>query len=647
MATKNDKLLEFYSECQKNGYTNMKDETQSLKAKVIASDLGLNYSKIVALYEEAKKVAEEKARLDNKRGNLVFSCYKSSFNYEKESPILELYRCDDGSHFCIVEGEKIHSSPYIYSETAVLPQTYHREPSTTYYGVAYNGVATGTVSYDPGGETTRMEKTGRAYIVIKVGEQRYPIKSVKPSPEMLNAFKRDVVFKRFFDGTVLVLDNISQAGYSNDIYDTLRQTYLPLEDCQNAVELLRRMIDNQLPPSDQELYKRAIDLSSSDSSENVKKAIEAFELISDYKDSSEQKDNAEKRLPEVIQLEKEAAIIREERNKKAFLKTTVVLLFCTALAVASFFGVKRFVIPEIHYHKASQLLLQEDFDAAISAYQDLGDYRDSSIKVTEALSAKKESLYMQAMELYNKREYSGALKIFSQITGYKDVDKRLDEDRNLVVAAYKTAGSTVSLGNYEQDNITTNGKERIKWTVLYNNENRSLLISQIALDVKPFHDDANIASPEDFAWENCSLRRWLNGYFFKAAFSTTEKSAILQTTIDNSASQNMLEPQWASKSGNDTEDKVFLLSCAEARKYMLTNEDRIAAPSNYAKDNDKDGSCNDKSCEWWLRSRGPGSPFVCVCYIKTWGSLDQFFTPQRVMGVRPAIWVDLESDYFE
>ena len=88
MAAKNDKLLEFYSECQKNGYTNMKDETQSLKAKVIASDLGLNYSKIVALYEEAKKVAEEKARLDNKRGNLVFSCYKSSFNYEKESPIL-------------------------------------------------------------------------------------------------------------------------------------------------------------------------------------------------------------------------------------------------------------------------------------------------------------------------------------------------------------------------------------------------------------------------------------------------------------------------------------------------------------------------------------------------------------------------------
>ena len=58
--TRKDKLLEFYSECQKNGYTDMKDKTQSLKAKVIASDLGLNYSKIGALYDEAKKVSEEK-----------------------------------------------------------------------------------------------------------------------------------------------------------------------------------------------------------------------------------------------------------------------------------------------------------------------------------------------------------------------------------------------------------------------------------------------------------------------------------------------------------------------------------------------------------------------------------------------------------
>ena len=62
MATesRNDKLWEFYSECQKNGYTDMKDKTQSLKAKVIASDLGLNYSKIGSLYEEARKATEKR-----------------------------------------------------------------------------------------------------------------------------------------------------------------------------------------------------------------------------------------------------------------------------------------------------------------------------------------------------------------------------------------------------------------------------------------------------------------------------------------------------------------------------------------------------------------------------------------------------------
>lgn len=70
--TRNDKLLEFYSECQRNGYTDMKDKTQSLKAKVIAADLGLNYSKIGALYDEAKKVSEKKKQLDSKEGKLVY-----------------------------------------------------------------------------------------------------------------------------------------------------------------------------------------------------------------------------------------------------------------------------------------------------------------------------------------------------------------------------------------------------------------------------------------------------------------------------------------------------------------------------------------------------------------------------------------------
>ena len=122
---------------------------------------------------------------------MIFSCYKTSFKYEKESPFLDLYRCGDGSYYCIVEGDKIHGTPSIYTETAVVPTVYTRDPSTTYYGVSINGIETGTVSHDPGGQTMKMEKTENGSVVIKAGEKSYIIKAVMPSPQMIDAFKRD------------------------------------------------------------------------------------------------------------------------------------------------------------------------------------------------------------------------------------------------------------------------------------------------------------------------------------------------------------------------------------------------------------------------------------------------------------------------
>ena len=56
MADKKTTLMaQFYEECQKKGYTDMKDPTQSLKAKVLATDLKLKYRNIVEFYERAKE----------------------------------------------------------------------------------------------------------------------------------------------------------------------------------------------------------------------------------------------------------------------------------------------------------------------------------------------------------------------------------------------------------------------------------------------------------------------------------------------------------------------------------------------------------------------------------------------------------------
>lgn len=60
MATpRENKMADFYSQCLAKGYTDMTDEQMQLKAKVIATDLGLNYTKnLVSFFEEAKKCYE-------------------------------------------------------------------------------------------------------------------------------------------------------------------------------------------------------------------------------------------------------------------------------------------------------------------------------------------------------------------------------------------------------------------------------------------------------------------------------------------------------------------------------------------------------------------------------------------------------------
>ena len=48
------RLIQFYEQCQAKGYQDMTDETQSLKAKVIAMDLKLPFDDIRGLYDLAK-----------------------------------------------------------------------------------------------------------------------------------------------------------------------------------------------------------------------------------------------------------------------------------------------------------------------------------------------------------------------------------------------------------------------------------------------------------------------------------------------------------------------------------------------------------------------------------------------------------------
>ena len=165
---------------------------------------------------------------------------------------------------------------------------------------------------------------------------------------------------------------------------------------------------------------------------------------------------------------------------------------------------------------------------------------------------------------------------------------------------------TVKFGSYEQDNDTSDGKEKIEWLVLEKNGGKALVVSKYALDSKQYNDTS-----EDVTWETCTLRKWLNEDFLNEAFTPDEQSKI--QTVNVTADKN---PNYDISAGNDTSDKVFVLSTAQAQKYFTSVEARRCAPTDYAVDkgvirsNEFKTTDGSASCWWWLRTPGYMSKYA-------------------------------------
>ena len=202
---------------------------------------------------------------------------------------------------------------------------------------------------------------------------------------------------------------------------------------------------------------------------------------------------------------------------------------------------------------------------------------------------------------------------------------------------YKTVGSVVTFGAYEQDNDFTNGKEPIEWIVLDVQDGRSLLVSEYALDCGHYNPSRNAVT-----WETCSLRTWLNGTFLKEAFSETEQTVI--PTVVVSADKN---PAYDTDPGRDTEDRVFLLSVPEAEKYWSSYTLRRCKPTAYAIGKgcfvDKKEAQEKGYTYWWLRTPGSSSD-TAVC-VHSNGPLKSEGSPVYWTNdaIRPALWVDWDK----
>ncbi|MCR4690572.1 MAG: DUF6273 domain-containing protein [Lachnospiraceae bacterium] len=206
--------------------------------------------------------------------------------------------------------------------------------------------------------------------------------------------------------------------------------------------------------------------------------------------------------------------------------------------------------------------------------------------------------------------------------------------------------------------------EPIRWKVLQVDEDQDKLfvLADQALDCQEYHEEK-----ERITWENCTLRKWLNGVdfterlekrselthksFIDTAFSEDQKKIIALTEIENKKS-----PLYHYDGGNDTRDQIFLLSFEEVTNvaygfsgtYNQECIPRTVIPTDYAYvmgvSKETIYTRYEGNCIWWLRSAGDHSGRDTVYAGYSGGKVDsgQYIIANN-RGVVPAMNLELSS----
>ena len=121
------------------------------------------------------------------------------------------------------------------------------------------------------------------------------------------------------------------------------------------------------------------------------------------------------RLPVTAQPQKKAKgqSVKKKINKKLVIIIVSIAAGHIILAGAAFAVWKLVITPSNEYEKACALMDDGEYDDAIEIFEDLGDYKDCSEKITE-------SKYQKALRTLDDGEYTIAEELFKELGDYRD-----------------------------------------------------------------------------------------------------------------------------------------------------------------------------------------------------------------------------------
>lgn len=179
------------------------------------------------------------------------------------------------------------------------------------------------------------------------------------------------------------------------------------------------------------------------------------------------------------------------------------------------------------------------------------------------------------------------------------------EGVNLVDFVKYSIGDIITIGGHKD--------RKYQWRVLEVDKRKILVISQFTIKHQLFDNSFCYE-----IWENSSIRKYLSEVIYNNRFNEDERAKIMDTRITNIDSYG--------NKCNDTTDKLFLLSKEEAKKYFISDSDRIVQN----RDN------------WWLRSEGRYNNYAA--FVNEYGEIDEYGQYKTdSLGIRPVMYISINN----
>ena len=306
-----------------------------------------------------------------------------------------------------------------------------------------------------------------------------------------------------------------------------------------------------------------------------------FKEVSKYDDSAQQAKECGKLAQRLL----------SQQKRKSLFSSGVILLIIVAILIFTRTIYARICLAEAY-------AFAKRYDQAWHHYE----YIYSKTNNEKHFEKYKEYRYRWALDEYETRNREDVRDSFRELARlhYKDSEEYLVKMEKARIKELPD-GEKIRFGE-------------VNWRILVHDGDKVLLLKDKTQGEAPYNKGGGSSD-----WEHSDIRKWLNGSYIDELFSfSLEKDAIIASKV--SSSDN---PVYGTKGGNETTDKLFLLSDSEFLKYS----DLVAETHNL----------------WWLRT--PGATSSSVSYVCTNKSVMYYGydTATEDIKARPAIWVDVSE----